>query len=67
MKRLINERIHEIDQCVRETQQTRASTNQYRQQTLKVISEDRLKQLLQLDDEHLKTLSYAQIKGAPPR
>lgn len=67
MKENVNEQRHQIQQCIRETEQIKASTVQHRQQIAKVISEDRLQQLLQLDEEQLKTLTFAQIKGTERR
>lgn len=67
MKHAINEQRHEIQQCIRGTEQLLGAPNPHRQEILKVISEDRLQQLLQLDENNLKNLTYEQIKGAPPR
>lgn len=67
MKQMINERAHEIQQNNRATEQSRNRMNMQRQEILKLISEDRLKHLMALDVEQLRNMSYAQLKGAPPR
>lgn len=64
---MVNELRHRIQQCVGETDQARVKTNQRRQQIVKVMPEDRLQQLLKLDENQLENMTYAQIKGAPPR
>lgn len=64
MKQMINERRHQIQQFVRETEKIRQLP--HRQQILKVMPEMRLQQLLQLDEDQLKNLTYEQIKGTPP-
>lgn len=65
MKQMINELRHRIQQCVGETEQARVKLNQRRQQIVKVMPEDRLQQLLKLDENQLENMTYAQIKGAP--
>lgn len=63
MKQMVNERRHQTQQCVRETEKIRELP--HREQILKVISEDRLDQLLQLDEEQLQKMTFEQIKGTP--
>lgn len=63
MKQMINERRHQIQQCVRDAEKFRELP--HRQQILKVMPENRLEQLLQLDEEQLRNMTYEQIKGTP--
>lgn len=65
IKQMINERRHQIQQCVRETEAIRESP--HRQEILKVVSENRLEQLLQLSEEQLQRMTYDEIKGIPKR
>ena len=65
MKQMINERRHQIQQCIREIEEVREL--QHRQQILLVMPESRLQQLLQLDEEQLRNMTYEEIKGVPTR
>lgn len=67
MKQVVNERRHEIQQLQREIAQRRDLKNMRRQQITKVIPDDRLQYLLTLDEDHLESMTYRELKGGPPR